>query len=159
MSRFAFCSSGGYARDTTIEFVQSISRAAQYAPRFNFIDDDPHQRSTMIPGAEVIFYKDAKSIADRRINRAFAEPELRRTRVAQCEADGFFTSDANHPRLTLVRMFQSMRELFSLISPRSLAMPRSGKPFIAISILTLLTTVLSGTSSLLLPLGLASMVG
>ncbi|MGB3485551.1 MAG: NeuD/PglB/VioB family sugar acetyltransferase [Mycobacterium sp.] len=97
MSRFAFYSAGGYARETIMEFVLSISRAAQYAPRFYFIDDDPRQRSMVIHGAEVISYDDAKSIADLRINVAFADPELRRTKVAQCEADGFSMFDCQSP--------------------------------------------------------------
>lgn len=97
MSKFAFYSAGGYARETIADFIQSISETGRTRPSIYFIDDDPRLISTIIHGAEVISYDDAKSISDLCINVAFAAPDLRKKKVLQCQSDGLSTFDCKAP--------------------------------------------------------------
>jgi len=93
MSNFAFYSAGGYARETIADFLQTISETKQSPPSIFFIDDDPRLISTIVHGAKVISYDDAKSIPGLRISVAFAAPDLRKKKVLQCQSDGFSTFD------------------------------------------------------------------
>lgn len=97
MSKFAFYSAGGYARETIADFIKSRPETEQSAPRIYFIDDDPRLISTIIHDAEVISYDDAKSIPNLRINVAFAAPDLRKKKVLQCQSDGLSTFDCKAP--------------------------------------------------------------
>lgn len=88
MSRYAFYSAGGYARETMKDFAQIISMVSPETPQFYFIDDDPSICGKVIHNAKVIGYDEAKSIKGLRVNVAFADPDLRHRKVDTCERDG-----------------------------------------------------------------------
>lgn len=97
MSKFAFYSAGGYARETIADFIQSISETERSPPDIYFIDDDPHLRASVVHGAKIISYDDAKSVPGLRINVAFADPGLRKKKILQCQSNGFSTFDCKAP--------------------------------------------------------------
>lgn len=97
MSRYAFYSAGGYARETIREFAQTVSMVSHETPQFYFIDDDASLHGKTIHNAKVIGYDDAKCIPDLRVNIAFADPALRRRKADQCAADGLRTFNCQTP--------------------------------------------------------------
>lgn len=96
MKTYAFYSAGGFARETRAGFIASLKLGGMNDFEVVFVDDDPAIIGDVIHGSRVVSFDEARSAFNLSINVAFADPELRYRKVAQCENAGmtFFSSFA-----------------------------------------------------------------
>lgn len=90
METRAIYSAGGFAREIAGHLSECMD-ALDQPFKLMFIDDNPELWGTQVHGHDVIGYQDARAIEGIKINVAFAEPALRRAKVARLDADGIGT--------------------------------------------------------------------
>lgn len=96
MKTYGLYSAGGFAREIRSSLINNLSMFEQGEFEVVYIDDDEATIGTYIHGSKVISYNQFKSLGDKEINIAFADPELRRKKVKRAEEDGlgFFSVSA-----------------------------------------------------------------
>ncbi|MFK7837357.1 MAG: NeuD/PglB/VioB family sugar acetyltransferase [Sulfitobacter sp.] len=88
MKTFGLYSAGGFAREVRASLVKTLSLQENEAFEIVYIDDDPSKVGTSIHGSQVVSYDWFQNLENKRLNVAFADPAIRKSKCTKAHEDG-----------------------------------------------------------------------